>query len=882
MKTLVVSSKSSNIDGVEALIKKAFGSQDIYLKGAVSTEAAVACLEKDWFDCCFVVIDDASENGTPSAVLQELRKREIGVPVVYLVDEKAEQLGLEAVKDGADTYLVKQDLRSDLLYQTISAVVERHRREIAFGEMLQALDKSEERFNALIKSVHVGIMLVDWGGHVEGLNEAMERMTGFAQADAKSFDDFSVLLFPISEERALLAEKLNHLHKAGGKERSLITLRTKYGARRRVMMRAAPVARPDKTLILCALYELTGEQEIQEAIGSANIQTEQLLQAVTSILIGIDPEGVVTHWNRVAQKVFSIPAEQVLGRAFSQCGIGWDPKPLITAIDQARTSGKAVRLDDHKFKRSESDEGYLGFSINPMSDHKGKYTGVLLFGADITQRKRSELQLKLAEQRYKLIFDNSAVAIMATDQAQSVVSWNRFAEEMIGMGNEEMYFKPLAELFPDEEWTRINSEMDQNEEIRDYVETRIVKANGDVRDVDLAITVLRDLDGNVMSWVAIMKDITDQKHLQRLKDEFIGMVSHELRTPLTVVREGVAQLSEGILGDLNETQKEFVDIALKEMDRLTAIVNDLLDISKIESGRVELNKRFIDVAELMRPIEMRYRRMADTKNIDFKVEQPEAGTKIYCDDEKVTQILLNLLQNAYKFTGDKGTITVAISQKEEWMEFRVIDNGKGVAKDELSKLFDKFHQVGRTIGPGPRGTGLGLAICKALVDLHNGRISVDSDEGNGSVFTFLIPRLDGKTVLEEHVDQAIVRAQKKNMGLKMCLLALSVFGVHADPRVFEMGRRLQKYFRRNMVKAYNEILLLDDGNVAVLAEIADHQEGEAIETNVRNALKTFAKKEKELETVDISFKLGTSSFPEDGLSTGELMLKLEKAVEEMA
>jgi len=229
------------------------------------------------------------------------------------------------------------------------------------------------------------------------------------------------------------------------------------------------------------------------------------------------------------------------------------------------------------------------------------------------------------------------------------------------------------------------------------------------------------------------------KQLDDLKSEFINTVSHELRTPLTTIREVVSQILEGILGPTTPDQKEFLAICLQDVDRLKRIIDNLLDISKLEAGKVELKREEIDIVALAKGVIAIFSPKAASLNLELKGDFPSEKAIAYADKDSIIQVFTNLIGNAFKFC-EKGYIQIGVADKPEQVECYVYDTGRGVSQDDLPKAFGKFQQFNRMDGPGEKGTGLGLSISKNIVELHNGKIWVESQLNAWTRFIFTLPK----------------------------------------------------------------------------------------------------------------------------------------------
>ena len=230
------------------------------------------------------------------------------------------------------------------------------------------------------------------------------------------------------------------------------------------------------------------------------------------------------------------------------------------------------------------------------------------------------------------------------------------------------------------------------------------------------------------------------KELDRLKSDFVSNVSHELRTPLTAIKGAVDLVLREVPGPLNEKQTHYLTRVRSNTQHLAGLISDLLDLSKIEEGKIEFKATRVSLAGLVRDVVETLRPMAAEKPIALDVAVPEPSILVWADRDKVTQVLMNLIGNAIKFTPPNGMVGVsAESDSKGWVRVSIRDSGAGIPTSEQEKIFEKFYQVAENGGPKPKGTGLGLAISKALIELHGGKIWVESDLHRGSVFSFTLP-----------------------------------------------------------------------------------------------------------------------------------------------
>ena len=329
-----------------------------------------------------------------------------------------------------------------------------------------------------------------------------------------------------------------------------------------------------------------------------------------------------------------------------------------------------------------------------------------------------------------------------------------------------------------------------------------LSADGHRRQVEYSANPFRDHQGNIMSFVVFLNDISDRRaaesrvaetseklgllntelslrqrelqtqtrqlqlanvellRLSNAKGEFVATVSHELRTPLTAITEGINLVSDGSLGELNPDQQAFLKLAHRNSRRLADLINDLLDISKIEAGKTELTPRVVDPARFVQDVVATYANLAREKGLTLVADAPAETPAAVADEQALQRILVNLVGNALKFTPAGGTITVRC--RHETVEptacpaevtFSVEDTGIGIPAGQQHRIFGKFEQIAQVDGMRPQGTGLGLALTRQLVEMNQGRIWFESDEGKGSRFHFVLPRFEEHCYLRTNLQR---------------------------------------------------------------------------------------------------------------------------------
>jgi signal transduction histidine kinase len=356
----------------------------------------------------------------------------------------------------------------------------------------------------------------------------------------------------------------------------------------------------------------------------------------------------------------------------------------------------------------------------------------------VKAREKVVQQAKIIERdsvNMKLAFSGMSEGLIMTDEFNEVILINPRACKMLGISSEQV--QSISKTFIGGFLSEVFKELANTD--KQLVSKDIDLDSPQKMILRIYATPAKDSKGKKIGTAILLRDITQEKEVDRLKTEFISTVSHELRTPLTTIRETVSQVLDGILGATTEQQREFLLICLEDIDRLTRIINDLLDISKIEARKIQLKPQMIDMVAVVKNVSMIFQPRFKEKTLELKTSFSRENISAYADKDKIIQVLTNLVGNSLKFT-EKGYIQVSVDDKDEFVECSVFDTGRGISEEDLPKVFSKFQQFGRVDGPGERGTGLGLSIAKGIIEMHHGKLLVQSKLNEWTKFSFTLPK----------------------------------------------------------------------------------------------------------------------------------------------
>jgi PAS domain S-box-containing protein len=416
-------------------------------------------------------------------------------------------------------------------------------------------------------------------------------------------------------------------------------------------------------------------------------------------------------------------------------------------VDLGAESYSAIPLNDS----AGNILGHLAvIDVKPMIDTRTPELIVRIFaaraGAEL-ERLQAEEALKTSKERLQLAIEGSALGLwdwqIPTGETYFSPQW----KTMLGYQEADIAntYTTWINLIHPEDLARVLEVLNAHIEGRIPVyqaEFRMATQQGEWKWIFARAQVFEwDEEGYPLRMTGTHKDISDRKAIERMKDEFISVISHELRTPMTSVRGALGLLATGKLGALTDQGQHMLEIAINNTDRLSRLINDILDLQRIESGQFHLKYRHCNACKLCKQALDMMQDLASQQGISFSFAC-DATSEIWVDPDYFVQILSNLLSNAIKFSAPETIVSVEATESENYLRFCVRDRGRGIPPEHHDSIFERFHQVDASDSRQKGGTGLGLAICRSLVQLHNGKIWVESTVGEGSSFYFTVPISD--------------------------------------------------------------------------------------------------------------------------------------------
>ena len=397
----------------------------------------------------------------------------------------------------------------------------------------------------------------------------------------------------------------------------------------------------------------------------------------------------------------------------------------------------------------------------PIKNKNNKISGGLILISDITESKDARREINKLSQFQDSVIDNANVWLSAMNLMGNVVIWNKAAEAITGYPREEVlgrdsiwdWLKSDEEQYKRDITTKGVSHIEGKVFSQNF-ETLIKRKDGNIRTVSWNSRNILDDTENPIGSITLGLDVTEQKksgeeiktqnvelkRLNRIKSDFLNVTSHELRTPMVAIKGYAQLLSDFSLGEITDKQKKAIDVVLRNTTRLNKLVQDILDVSRLESGTMKFLPEDTDISELTKEIAETMESSANSKQKKINSIIEDNLPNLIIDPERVKQVLVNLVNNAIKFSPNNSDINIQVKKEVDCVLFEVQDFGRGIPKNKIEKIFDTFYQVDSANDRKLMdGAGLGLAISRGIVVAHGGNIHVESRVNKGSIFKFTLP-----------------------------------------------------------------------------------------------------------------------------------------------
>ncbi len=652
-------------------------------------------------------------------------------------------------------------------------------------QMELTLEQEVLRQEALFNASTDGIHALDIHGNLIDFNVNFANMLGYSVEEIRGLN---VSNWDAEYSKSELLERLKYLLP----RRSALfetKHRRKDGSIFDVEISSCAMHWRGESVLVCVSRDITERKQTQRALKQLNEELEQQVQERTKALLASEErwqilenmtEGLCVYhrtstfpfveftiWNPQMVALTGYTLEEINTRSWFKC-LHPDPHQQHRAIERMKQihQGENLKSETWEIVRADGQKRIFSISTAKMLGSDGR-VNVLALIQDITERQQMETALRLSEERFRRYFEQSLIGMAITSLEQGWVDTNERLSAILGYSTEELRTLTWSEMtYPDDLAADLaNFNRVLAGEIDGYeMDKRFIHKDGHIIYAQISVQCLRKSDGTVDCFVAMVQDISDRKRTEqelresyqqleeinakltkatRLKDEFLASMSHELRTPLNSILGFSEALQENCFGPLSEQQIKPIKSIETSGQHLLALINDILDLSKIEAGKLELDKGSVSLTHLCDTSLRFIQQQAFKKQIKLNFSVPQNIPSFVADERRLRQILINLLNNAVKFTPNGGQVALNVQlnvqSPQPLLSFAITDTGIGIAEQDRSKLFQSFVQIDSRLARQYEGTGLGLSLVQRLVQLHGGQITVDSEVGQGSCFTVYLP-----------------------------------------------------------------------------------------------------------------------------------------------
>jgi PAS domain S-box-containing protein len=478
----------------------------------------------------------------------------------------------------------------------------------------------------------------------------------------------------------------------------------------------------------------------------------------------LDPQGHIVSWNSGAEKLKGYSAQEIIGQHFS---VFYPPEAVATGWpeEELRRAIKFGRLEDEGWRiRKDGSRFWANVTITPIYDGTGDLAGFAKVTRDLTERRAHEEALRSSEERLRLLVESVRdYAIFMLDADGIVRSWNRGAQAIKGYQAAEIIGRHFSHFYTPQD----------QQSGKPAWELRVALAEGRVEDegwrvrkdgtlfwANVVITAVRGPDGKLIGFAKVTRDMTERRRFEELErssrrmNEFLAMLAHELRNPLAPIRNAVTVMQlESLPTPALRNCRDIID---RQLSHVTRLVDDLLDVGRLSTGKVKLKMELVSLNEVVGRSVEAVRPIVQTRRHELSVALPAEPVYVNGDATRLTQIFQNLLINAAKYTPDSGRIEIKVEAVDGFVATSVSDNGRGIVASELEAIFELFRQ-GEDSSPTESGLGIGLTLARSLAEMHGGMLDARSPgPGLGSTFTLRLPAAEASRVDQELDAQELV------------------------------------------------------------------------------------------------------------------------------
>jgi len=617
----------------------------------------------------------------------------------------------------------------------------------------EKLREQQIYLRGLIESSVDGLITVDPTGFITDVNEQMCRMTGYLREELIG----SIFKQYFTEpDRADLGVKRT-LTEATVTNYELI-LKSKTGRKATVSFNASIFRTPDGQVqgIFASARDISEQARLGLQLAEQQAYNRSLIEASADALFAIAPEGTITDVNEEATRLTGYSRKHLVNSRFSEYFT--EPELARAGVLQTLAEKRVISYELILITRY-GRRIPVSFNAGVFTDTAGTPLGILAGARDITAQKSMEKQLRDSQFYTRSLIESNIDALMTTDPLGIITDVNQQMEALTGGTRDELIGTPFKNYFTDSQAAEEGIRLVLRESRVTNYELTARSKMGRETVVSYNATTFNEQAGKLQGVFAAARDVTERKRFEQAlqeknielenaslaKDRFLASMSHELRTPLNAIIGFTGTLLMRLPGPLTNDQDKQLRTIQISSKHLLSLINDLLDLAKIESGKVEINMEMLNCQSVIEEVSSTLRTLAEGKHLNFEMVIPERDLLVRTDRRSFTQILINLTNNAIKFT-DAGFVRIELNARHDngnfLAEITVVDSGIGIRPEDQSRLFQAFMQVDSSSTRPYEGTGLGLHVSQKLAGMIGGRVSFESEYGKGSRFTISVPALE--------------------------------------------------------------------------------------------------------------------------------------------
>jgi PAS domain S-box-containing protein len=748
------------VAGLPALALAASDGQGLYQQVVRSRQALFVSAEPDdEFKAESVVAMGTAGRAIQSALYLPILAQE---DILGFVELQSEQSNRFSVEDADSLALVANTaavcLQNARLYERAQHEIEERTRVEA------ALRMNERRFATIFDASPVGIAITRLSDNrIEDVNAAMLSLLGYSREQMIGHSIYDLGIWANPQERQAMLAPLQQAHRITNVE---TTFNRKSGEQRIVLVSAELIALSSELCILLQVVDITERKLAELALRASEEQYRGLMESLDSMVASLDASGTFLYMNDVTARTLGGPPQAFIGKRIED--IFPDAIAAAYMANLRHVMDEDVALVHEEQVAMQGQLRWHRTSIQPIHDQAGHVSYVLLNSTDIHDLKTAQqallelnqtLEARVRQRTAEVqdLYDYAPTGFHSLDAEGRFVRVNQTELDWLGYTRNELLGHSFVALIaPESQASFLESFLafKQHGQVQD-LEFDVIRKDGSRLPILFSATALYDETGTYVMSRSTTVDISRRKEAEaalrlanaelaraaRTKDEFLANMSHELRTPLNAILAFSESLLETTYGPLSPRQQGAVTHVINSGRHLLALINDILDLSKVEAGRLELQREHVALADVCQASMLFVKEQALKKQLRLTLNLNGLDLVIMADPLRLKQILVNLLANAVKFTPAKGSVILEVRAdlEAEIVQFVVEDTGIGIAAADIPRLFKPFSQLDSSLSRQFAGTGLGLALVYRLAEMHGGSCSVASEPGVGSRFTISLP-----------------------------------------------------------------------------------------------------------------------------------------------